>query len=238
VTVSPNLYFRELGERDVRDMWNAKFGREVYEVFSSFVKVDYEEFTEFVTSVLPGLADEFMVDYTRELSETVGFEAVIWDTAPMGQTLALLKTPALLNKHLKMGPRIYSRLRLGPRTKEPVLDAIGRWEQLSAADMDFLRTRVELTLVTIAEGMAVQQIGGIMEELKGSGVRPQRLIINNVVRDVSSDFMRQKAAGQKKYLEILRQEYGYLDVRELPLLADEVKGLDRLQIIARALYPG
>ena len=96
--VRESLYLSELGETEVKEMWDGKFGKEVYEVFSFLVDIGYEEFVEFMTSILPGLSDEFMVDYIRELSRKGQYEAIIWDTAPLGQTLALLETPALLEK--------------------------------------------------------------------------------------------------------------------------------------------
>ena len=55
-----------------------------------------------MTSVLPGLGDEFMVDYIRELSRRGEYNTIVWDTAPLGQTLTLLQTPALLRNHLRM----------------------------------------------------------------------------------------------------------------------------------------
>ena len=54
---------------EVKQMWDKKFGREVYEVFSSFVAVNYTDFVDFMSSILPGLSDEFMVDYIKELSK-------------------------------------------------------------------------------------------------------------------------------------------------------------------------
>src|SRR5512138_3431125 len=44
--VRPHLYLTELGLDDVRSMWNERFGREVYGVFSSFVDVDYATFVD------------------------------------------------------------------------------------------------------------------------------------------------------------------------------------------------
>src|SRR5512135_1410004 len=57
--ILPNLRLTELGLKDVRNLWDERFGRDVYGVFSSFVDVDYPTFVEFVTSVLPGLNEEF-----------------------------------------------------------------------------------------------------------------------------------------------------------------------------------
>ena len=98
-----SLHLRELGVQDIKGMWDRKFGREVYEVFSSFVSIGYAEFVDFITSILPGMRDEFMVDYIRELSRENRYSKIIWDTAPLGQTLGLLQMPAMLGRHWQCG---------------------------------------------------------------------------------------------------------------------------------------
>ena len=235
--VQASLYFNELGELEVKEMWDEKFGREVYEVFASFVSIDYEEFVEFMTSVLPGLSDEFMVDYIRELSRRGRYDTIVWDTAPLGQTLTLLQTPALLGKHLKMAPRIYSKLKFGQRSREPILDIIKRWERLSAENMDFLRNEVNFTMVTIPEALAVEQLDHIFRELNKYGLDVEQLIINNVVRAEGSDFLLTKARQQKDYLEVIYGKYSYLQIVELPMFPYELKGLDRLKEVERILFP-
>ena len=134
--VAENLYVDEISYDDVKSLWDKKFGPEVYEVFSSLVSISYEDFVEFIVSILPGLKDEFMVDYIRELSGSGEFDMVVWDTAPAGQTLGLLKMPSLLNKHLKPAPRIYSSLRIMRQKKRSVLGVIKDWQQLSEKDID------------------------------------------------------------------------------------------------------
>ena len=105
--VVKHLFLAELGLEEVRAMWDERFGREVYAVFSAFVDVEYDTFVEFMTSVLPGLNEEFMVDYVRRLASEGRYRRIVWDTAPLGQTLALLGTPSLLARHLRMAPRVY-----------------------------------------------------------------------------------------------------------------------------------
>lgn len=234
--IQESLYSNELGEEEVKDMWDERFGREVYEVFASLVAIDYEEFVEFMTSVLPGLSDEFMVDYIRELSQRGEYDTVVWDTAPLGQTLTLLQTPALLGKHLKMAPRIYSKLKLGKNSRESILDILKRWERLSAENMDFLRNEVRFSMVTIPEALAVEQLEGIFRELNKYGLRVRQLIINNVVRADDSEFLLAKAKQQKGYLEVIRSRYSDLPIVELPMFPYELKGLDRLKEVERILF--
>ncbi len=234
--VLPILYVSEIGEMEIRQMWDARFGREVYEVFSAFVDIDYESFVEFMTSVLPGLGEEFMVDYIKELGLQEKYENIVWDTAPLGQTLGLLETPALLGNHLRMAPRIYSRLRLGKRSREPVLDILKRWEELSAKNMDFLRNDVDFTMVTIPEALAVEQLEGVFKELGKYQLTVKRMIINNVVKIEESLFLQTKARQQRAYLKHIYNNYPDLEITELPMFPQEVKGTERLSEIAKVLF--
>ena len=234
----PSLSIIEIGEKEIRQMWDDKFGREVYEVFSAFVDIDYEEFVEFITSVLPGLGEEFMVDYIREKSLASAYKNIVWDTAPLGQTLSLLEMPALLGDHLKMAPRIYSRLKLGRRSRQPVLDILKRWEVLSAENTAFLRNEVDFTMVTIPEALAVAQLEGVFRKLDRYGLSIKRIIVNNVVSEPDSKFLRTKAKQQQVYLQHIRDNYSHLEIIELPMFPQEVKGPQKLGDVQKILFQG
>jgi len=229
------IYFLEIGAGQARQMWEKKFGRDVYRVFSSFVEIDYSAYVDFMASVLPGLAEEFMVDYIRELSSGDEWNAIVWDTAPLGQTMALLQTPALLTHHLRLAPRIYARIKAGEGAKETILDIIQRWEELSAADMEFLRSGVEFNIVAIPEALAVDQLDGILNELDKYDLNVSRLIINNVIQPSGSAFLRQKADQQQRYIQQLCDKYSRLRISRLPLFPHEIKGLETLRKVADAL---
>ncbi len=236
--VLPNLSIIEIGEREIRQMWDDKFGREVYEVFSAFVDIDYEEFVEFITSVLPGLGEEFMIDYIREKSLASAYKNIVWDTAPLGQTLSLLEMPSLLGDHLKMAPRIYSRLKLGKSSREPVLDILKRWEVLSAENTAFLRNEVNFTMVTIPEALAVAQLESVFQELERYGLSIKRIIVNNIVKNPDSEFLRTKANQQKRYLKHIYDKYDNLRIIELPMFPQEVNGPQKLGEVHQILFQG
>ncbi len=235
--VLEGLYLAELGIGEVKQMWDRKFGREVYEVFSSFVSVGYDEFVDFIASILPGLSDEFMVDYIKELSREGKYQRIVWDTAPLGQTLGLLETPAMLREHLRPAPRIYSRLKLGKATRKSVLDIIKGWEGLSAEDMDFLRYGVRFVIVTIPEALAIEQLDGIFAEFDRYGFKTDQLVINNVIKEVGgSGFLQAKADQQKSYIELLYDRYQSMQLVQVPLFPHEIKGVDRLKEVERSLF--
>ena len=230
------LFMSEIGVEEVEKMWDSKFGREVYEVFSSFVDVEYKEFVDFVSSILPGLRDEFMVDYICEMTLSNAYQKIIWDTAPLGQTLGLLKMPAMLGKHLKMAPRVYSKLKSGRDSRKPVLDILKGWETLSAKDMNFLRNEVGFVIVTIPEALAIEQLDGVFSEFRRYGLSIERLIINNVIKDIESEFLRTKAAQQRSYIHILHNKYRDLEMIELPMFSQEIKGINKLREVELRLF--
>jgi len=234
--VTENLYLVELGMNEVKEKWDKKFGRDVYEVFSAVVSIEYPEFVDFITSILPGLREEFMVDYIKELTRSGTYERVVWDTAPLGQTMDLLHTPGLIREHLKPAPRIYSRLRLGRRRRRPIMDIIKRWEKLSNEDIDFLRTEVDYVMVTIPEALAAQQLEGVFKEAEEQDFRFKHLVVNNVITKADSTFLEAKRAQQQGYLTSLHEKYESMGIVELPLFPHEIKGEDKLELIGKSLF--
>ena len=233
--VTRNLYLDEIGSDEVKHMWDKKFGREVYAVFSSFVDIGYEDFVEFVASMLPGIRDEFMVDYIRELEESNKYERIVWDTAPAGQTLGLLRMPSVVSGHLKPAPRIYAALKTTSAGKRSINEVIKGWQELSNRDIEFLKSAVDFNLVTIAEALAVRQLDDILDELERYGLGIDRVIINQVVINPDSDFLRNKAEMQKAYISEIANRYDGKQ-RMVPMFPYEIKGLARLEEIAGALF--
>ncbi len=237
VAVCDGLLFSELGMNEVRQMWEKRFGRDLHQVFSSMVAIDYDEFNEYVASILPGLYDEFIIDYIREVSETAAYRHIVWDTAPLGQTLGLLRTPTMLREHLRPAPRIYSRLKLGRATRKSVMDIIKGWESLSGEDIEFLRRDVGFIVVTIPEALAVEQLDGIFTEFDRFGLGIERLVINNVVTAPGdSDFLLAKAAQQQGYIDRLYRKFTGTPIVEIPLFPHEIKGLDHLRLVEGFLF--
>ncbi|HVX41345.1 MAG TPA: ArsA family ATPase [Gemmatimonadaceae bacterium] len=235
--IADGLFMTELGLDEVRRMWDERFGRDVYAVFSAFVDVDYETFVEFMTSVLPGLNEEFMVDHVRRLVEARRYERIVWDTAPLGQTLALLGTPSLLAQHLRMAPRVYSHLRTSGAGRESIMDVLHRWDALATTCMEFLRRAVRFEMVTIPETLALRQLDDVFRELARYGLRVERLIVNNVVVNADSPFLVQKSTQQQHHLRELRARYRDVPIVEVPLFPQEIQGVARLRQVASVIGP-
>ncbi len=143
----------------------------------------------------------------------------------------------MLSRHLKMAPRIYSRLKIGRGSREPIIDILKRWDKLSRYNIDFLKS-VDFTLVAIPEALSVEQLDSIFHDLSRFGFKVSELIINNVIKEPDSKFLITKAEQQKKYLELIKGKYSHLQIIELPLFPYEMKGLERLQEAEKILFAG
>ena len=236
VKIADNLNLSELGVVEVKEMWDKKFGHEVYEVFSSMVSIDYDEFVDFITSILPGLQEEFMVDYIKELAASGLYDRIVWDTAPLGQTMHLLNMPRMLRDHLKPAPKVYSRLKLGGLSKRSILKILEEWSELSAQDMQFLKIGVEYTMVTIPEALTVQQLEGVFAEFARHDFKFSRLIVNNVIKADESDFLRSKRDQQQGYIKQIYDICKGVGTTEVPLFPYEIKGIKKVEEISRVLF--
>ncbi len=236
VVITDNLALAELGNDEVKEMWDRKFGREVYEVFSSMVSIEYQEFVDFLTSILPGLQEEFMVDHIRELAVSGVYDRIVWDTAPLGQTIHLLNMPEMLLEHLKPAPKIYSRLKLGGISKRPILKILDDWAELSAEDMRFLKEDVEFALVTIPEALAVNQIEGVFREFSRHELSFGHIFVNNVITSDESGFLRSKRQQQQEYLDKISHVCSGMKTTMIPLFPYEIMGVNRVEEISRVIY--
>ncbi|MFC2015215.1 ArsA family ATPase, partial [Chloroflexota bacterium] len=139
-------------------------------------------------------------------------------------------------KHLRMAPRIYSKLKLGNTVREPIMDILKHWEEASSIIMEFIRNKVSFNIVTIPEALAVEQLSSIFQKLDEYGLTVQQLIINNVIKERSSDFLVSKSEQQKGYIDTIRNNYSDLKIIELPMFPYEMKGLERLKEIGSVLF--
>lgn len=233
-----NLSALEIGVDEVMRRWKMKFGPQIYAAASVVVDMPYDEIIDYV-AMAPGIQEEFMLDFILEHIRSSRYDMVIWDTAPAGDTLRLLSLPGRFLNHLKTAPRFYFKAQdmLGT-SKSHFLDLIGSWTTLSEEIARFFidPANVEFIVVTIPEALGVYQSRRVIEDLKMHGLIVKRAVVNSVIIDTDSDFLRQRMQMQQPYISMLCDDLGADSVVQIPLLPYEVKGLDRLREVERILY--
>jgi arsenite-transporting ATPase len=235
----PNLWGLEIDPDEVMRRWKIKFGPEIYEASQVFVDMPYDDIVDYV-GMAPGIQEEFMLDFILEQVRGERYDLVVWDTAPAGDTLRLLDLPHKFLNHLRTAPRVY----LGVRdklqlSKTPFLELIDSWKILSEEIADFFHnpTNAEFVLVTIPEALGVYQARRLVGEFAQFGLEIHYMIVNHVISQNDSDFLRQRQAMQRPYIDLLTQEYGQgIVITQVPLFADEMRGTERLRKLEKLLF--
>lgn len=242
-----NLHGIEVSSDVVLKKWKERFGPEIYEIVSSFASVDYD-FVDYIGGA-PGIEEEYMLNYILELVEGGQYDMVVWDTAPAGHTLRLLHLPQIFLKHLEAATKFYMnlysyfeklkesvKLRKGKRS---LLEIISGWEDLAEKVVSFIRDsqKSDFIIVTIPEALGVRQTERIIKDFDEYQLKVHHLIINYVIQEADCHFHEIRKEMQQNYIKILKDQYSHrIRLIELPLQAQEIKGVEKINRISEILF--
>ena len=172
----------------------------------------------------------------------------MFDTAPTGHTLQLLRMPDAMTtwiQALVKHRRALLEIDQGgaeaqnPPEADPVLAALERRHRrlLALHERVTDRQRTSFVLVTIPERLAIEETARAAELLGGTEVDVSALVVNRILPDgLEGDFYRSRKAQERIYLEEIARRFARIprvDVRQLPR---DVYGLDSLGLIADQLF--
>lgn len=210
---------------------------------------------------MPGADEAAALHHLLTLLDDDRFERVVVDTAPTGHTLRLLELPEALDSLLGRVLQFRERLQGAFGSVNPFDDAQSendmnlddarrRVERLREALQDPGRT--DFRIVMEPETLSVRETRRLRESLEASGVPVGTLVVNRImeppeaVAEVDPDtfvtpdlegctFCRRRWEVQKGALEDAQDLFRGVDVRRVPLFADEVAGREMLRIVASCL---
>ena len=239
-----NLEAVELDYDKVVEMWKERFGDEVYELISSFLPVE-EDIIDYVAGA-PGIDEEFALSYVYDLYVSGEYDVIVWDTAPAGGTLSLLKLEDTFYTHLGEAAKLYVKVRSAlsalteGRAQRDPLKIIKEWEHLAQVVLEMLRDEgTQAYLVTIPEALGVNQTQRVANDLKRFGLHVGGVIINHVLTEEAANtgFYRSRREMQLKYVEEIERTYSdSVPVVKLPLQSFEVKGVEALRKVEELLF--
>jgi arsenite-transporting ATPase len=202
----------------------------------------------------PGLAEVALLDRMIDLivSRERQDDLIVFDTAPTGHTLQLLRMPEVMDtwiqallKHRRAVLEIDHGQEPGEEpvpsadpVADPVLTALGRrHERIKMLRRTVLdRGRTSFVLVTIPERLAIEETVRAETMLTGTGIDVAALIVNRVLPDdLEGEFFRSRKAQESQYLQEITRRFGRTPrvlVRQLPR---DVYGLAALTAISEQL---
>ena len=240
---APGLSAVELDYDLVVELWKERYGAEVYDLVSSFLPVE-EDIIEYIAGA-PGIDQEFALGYLYDLYAGDDHDVIVWDTAPAGGTLALIKLQDTFYRHLGEAARMYVRVRsaldaLTRGTKKNPLRIIAKWEELSKNVLDMMKDETtQAIVVTNPEALCVAQTSRVVNDLEKFGIRVGGIVLNRVLTEEAADspFNRNLREVQLKYIEEVNESYrGKLPIAQIPLMGFEVKGVEALKRLEKVLY--
>jgi arsenite-transporting ATPase len=241
----PNLGVVELDYDEVIERWKERYGDEVYDVASAFLPVE-REIIDYIAGV-PGMDQEYALGYLFELYISGDYDVIVWDTAPAGGTLNLLKIQDTFYQHLGDAAKMYMKvrqaietLRVGRNKKDP-LKLIALWEELSKNVLKMMKSDNTLGfVVTNPEALCVSQAKRIVADFEKFGIDVGGIVLNKVLTEEAADsaFNKSRIAVQRKYIDEIDEAYkGEMPIVQIPVMSYEVKGVDAMVKISDVLFP-
>ena len=197
----------------------------------------------------PGSNEAAAMYKFMEYMESDRWDYVVFDTAPTGHTLKLLQLPEVMDSMVGRLFRIRSQIQGVFGSVAGIFGEEG--DEESAGDsLERLKERVEsvreklvdpeqteFRVVLIPESMAVLETERLIDRLSRFDIPVKTVVINKVMEDVNEDceFCRDRWKVQKKNLEDAEKRFQDLEVVRLPLMREEVRGIDALERVGERL---
>jgi arsenite-transporting ATPase len=191
---------------------------------------------------MPGAEEVALFDRMGGLirGEDTRFDLVIFDTAPTGHTLRLVRMPELMDAWIRALTRS-RRAMLGVEGEDqddPILVSLReRFDRLQALRGRLMSGRTTaFVLVLIPERLPIEETSRALAQLDEMGVKVGGLVVNRILPGESGDtFLRARRSQERVYLDEIEQRFAARARILLPQYPRDVYGLARLAPIANVL---
>ncbi len=207
-------------------------------------KLDFDEkvMVEFVDTYPPGLEEVLALEKIMEFITEEKFDIYIFDTAPTGHLIELLKFPELIREWLRVTYRAMLRYhREVPVDNIEVLAKKILTSQTTVQKMQDLLTnyeRSEFIPVTIPEAMGMLETEDLLISMRSLDIPCSNVIINMVIPPTDCDFCRTKRNEQIDYIQQIstKREFKGYEIAKVPLYPHEIRGIEHLTELSDFLY--
>lgn len=167
--------------------------------------------------------------------DETSFDVVIFDTAPTGHTIRLLELPAEWSQSIDAASAGNGQTCLGPAAA--IQGAKHKYERaLVAMRQSDLTTFI---FVLHPEAISIKETRRAIGELKKLEIHNFRVIVNSIIppEGAQNALFAARAEMQAHYLKQIESDLPY-PTQRMPLLAGEIKGVNRLSQVAKIFFDG
>ena len=198
--------------------------------------LDSEDIDSMLTLTIPGIDEVMSFKTIIDFIEEGNFEKYIVDTAPTGHALRLISSPRLLDEWIKVAAKMRWKYRYmvtsfaGSYHQDEVDTFLFNLNKTVKRIENLLRDKAkcEFIPVCIPEAMAILETERLLSDLQKTDIIPKQLIVNNVMISDEGDFCKRRKASQLPYLQEINNTFGHLNQVEVPMFAEQIKGMESL----------
>jgi arsenite/tail-anchored protein-transporting ATPase len=217
---------------------------ELKRLLETSTNLDNQDIDELLTLSIPGIDEVMSFKIIIDFIEKGEYDKYVVDTAPTGHALRLISSPALLDEWIKVAARMRWKYRylitsFSGNYKQDDVDVFllslkRTVKRIEAILRDI--SRCEFIPVLIPEAMAIMETKRLLADLGLSGIVPRQIIINNIMVSEGCGFCHTRKVAQLPYLQEIRSTFDTANVAEVPMFAEEVKGLEALDTLKSFLF--
>jgi arsenite-transporting ATPase len=241
VALLPNLWGLEIDAATESARYVGEVKDRVRQLFGhSILKEAYKQID--LAASMPGAEEVALFDRMGGLirGDDTRFDLVIFDTAPTGHTLRLVRMPELMDawiRALTTSRRAMLGIE-GDEKDDPILVSLKqRFDRLQTLRARLMSGRVTaFVLVLIPERLPIEETARAAAQLDETGVKVGGLIVNRVLPAETADaFLQARRAQEQVYLDEIASRFASRPRVYLPQYPRDVYGLASLGPVAEAL---
>lgn len=241
----PNLFAVELDPDAESARYVGQVKRDIERMFSPGVVRQARRQID-LAAASPGMAEVALLDRVIDLivERRDAYDLVVFDTAPTGHTLQLLRMPDAMTTWVDALVK-HRRAMLnidhggGPGAEvDPVIAALERRrERLHALVTCLLdRARTAFVLVTIAERLAIEESARAEAQLTETGVNVGALVVNRLLPEgLPGAFFEARKGQEREYTAEIDRRFARVPRVPVVQLPRDVYGLDALTLVSEQL---
>ena len=205
-------------------------------------------------AILPGMDEIFGLVRMKRHYDEAEFDVLIIDSAPTGTALRLLSLPEVSGWYMR---RFYKPLQGISVALRPLVEPIFRpiagfslpdkevmdapyefYQQIEALEKILTdNTQTSVRLVTNPEKMVIKESLRAHAYLSLYNVSTDMVVANRIIPDeVTDPFFQRWKQSQQQYRQEIHENFRPLPVKEVPLYAEEMCGLEALERLKETLY--
>lgn len=213
---------------------------------------DVDDYSLQDMGMMPGMEELFSLLKIADIYNSEGYERIIVDCAPTGETLSLLKFPELLSWYME---KLFPIGKVGVRMLAPISKSVFKVEMPNKNAMndiekmylklvelqELLKNRdiTSIRIVTTPEKMVVEETKRNYMYMNLYNFNVDGLYINRILpKDINNDFFNQWIIIQREYITYLKESFSALPIYEIPWYEEELRGVENIRRIVEDVLSG